>query len=57
MKKYQIEIKETVSQVFEVYASSEEEALKTAEDHYKEEKFVLEPGNLLAVEFSLIPDE
>ncbi len=50
--KYKINIQETISEDFEVEASSEE-AIKMAEELYKKGVFVLESGNLLSVEFSL----
>ncbi len=44
--RYTICIQETVSDLFEVEASSQEEALEIAEEKYDKGEFVLEPGNL-----------
>lgn len=51
--KYKINIEETVSQDFEIEALSQEEAIKVAEKMYKNGEIVLEPGNLLKVEFNI----
>ncbi len=51
--KCKINVQETVSEDFEVEASSEEEAIKKAEELYKKCELVLEPGNLLSAEFTI----
>ncbi len=48
MQKFIITIEETVSQSFNVEASTMEEAMEIAEAKYKSGEFVLEPGNLVA---------
>ena len=45
-KLFQIIIEETVSESFDVYADSIEEAIQTAEDKYNNSEFVLSPGNI-----------
>ena len=47
MKKFKITIEETVSQEFEIEATSLEEAMDTAEQQYNNGELVLEPGNLV----------
>jgi hypothetical protein len=47
MKKFKITIEETVSQDFEIEATSLEEAMDIAEAKYNNGEFVLEPGNLV----------
>ncbi len=49
--KYKINIQETVSEEFEIEANSEEEALRKAQELYKRGEIVLEPGNILSVDF------
>ncbi len=51
--KYKVNVQEIVSEMFEVEAGSEKEALEIAEKMYKKGNFVLEPGNLLSVEFTI----
>ncbi len=50
--RYKINIQETVSEVFDIEASSEQEAIEIAEKMYKSGGIVLEPGNLLSVEIT-----
>jgi hypothetical protein len=47
MKKFKITIEETVSQEFEIEATSLEEAMELAEEQYNNGELVLEPGNLV----------
>lgn len=51
--KYTIIIEETVSEEFTLEAEGEREALKKAEQLYREGKWVLEPGSLLDVKFQV----
>ena len=53
--RYTVLVEEVVSQEFAVEAASPEEALRVAEDSYREGKIVLEPGNLEDVSISLTP--
>jgi hypothetical protein len=45
-RKYTLVIEETVTDEFEVFAESREEALKKAIENYKKGIFVLEPGHV-----------
>ena len=47
MKKFFITIEETISQVFEIYADSPEQAKDIAIKQYNAGEFVLTPGELL----------
>lgn len=47
MKKFFITIEETISQVFEIYANSPEQAKDIAIKQYNAGEFVLTPGELL----------
>ncbi len=49
--KYKVTVQEIVSEDFQIEASSDEEALEIAEKMYKNGEIVLEPGNLLSVDF------
>lgn len=46
MKKFVITIEETVSQDFEVEAENAEQAVKLAKEKYRNEEFVLDPGEV-----------
>ncbi len=50
---YKVNIEEVVSQQFDIVANSEKEALEIARQMYKEGELVLEPGNLISVDFNL----
>lgn len=52
-KTYSILIEETVSQSFEIMADSQEEALRIAEQKYNKAEIVLEPGNIVSVNFRI----
>lgn len=52
--KFVIAIEETVSEYFEVEAEDAEKAIKTAEEKYKKCEFVLEPGNLVYKQISIV---
>ncbi len=55
--KYQIIIEETVSETIEVEADSPQAARELAEDQYKMGIIVLEPGELLDVQFHCVEDK
>lgn len=58
MKEFTIVIEETVSQPFVVVANDAEEAMKIAEDKYKNGEFVLEPGELVCKQMTIVsPDD
>lgn len=44
---YYVTIEEIISEKFKISADSIEEAMNTAEERYKEWKFVLSPGTLV----------
>lgn len=50
---YNVAVEELVCDVFEIEADSPEEALEKAEMMYYNEEIVLEPGELLDVQFSI----
>jgi hypothetical protein len=56
MNQYKILIEETITQKFEIKASTPEEALMIAEREYKNADLILEPGNLIDVQFYCIDD-
>ena len=47
-RKFEIKIKETVSEVFTLFAVNEEDAIDKAIEKYNKCEFVLEPGELVA---------
>lgn len=47
-KKFIITIEEMVTEDFEVFAETEEEAVEIATEKYNSGEFVLEPGNLVS---------
>lgn len=57
MKKFVITIEELISQNFSVEANDAEEAMKIAEEKYKNNEFVLEPGNPVAKQMAIIGPE
>lgn len=54
--RYTVLIEEVVSQEFAVEAASPEEALRVAEDSYREGETMLEPGNLEQVSMKIVGD-
>ena len=54
---YQIIIEETVSKTIEVEADTAQAAREFAEDQYKQGAIVLEPGELLDVQFYAIENK
>ena len=57
MQKFKITIEETVSQDFEIEATSLEEAMDIAEQQYNDGKLVLEPGNLVCKQMQGIDED
>lgn len=53
MKTYLVTIEETVDEAFSVEAENEQEALRVAEENYINGQFILEPGYLTGVKFSV----
>ncbi len=51
MKTYKIEIKETLSKIIEVGASSEDEALTKIKNSYRNEDIILDENDFVDVEF------
>ena len=54
MKKFTVVIEETVSKEFEVLAENEEQALNNAKEKYYNCEFVLDPGDLVYKQMSVI---
>ena len=52
-KKFIITIEEMVTEDFEVFAETEEEAVEIATKKYNSGEFVLEPGNLVAKQMEI----
>lgn len=52
-KKFVITIEEMVTEDFEVFAETEEEAVEIATEKYNSGEFVLEPGNLVAKQMQI----
>ena len=52
MKKYQIEIQETLARIITVTASNEDMAIKIVKDRYHDEEIVLNYGDFVEVEFN-----
>lgn len=53
MKKFQIEIVETLSNIVSVMAESEAAALLKAQEKYRSEEFVLYPEDLIDTKFNI----
>lgn len=51
METFKIELKETLSRVIEIEASSEDEALSKIQDLYKKEEIVLDADDYMETEF------
>ncbi len=52
MKKYYVTIEEMISETFEIEAEEMGEAMEMAKQGYKNGKYVLMPGNLVAKQMS-----
>lgn len=57
MKKYRIVIEETISEEFEIEATSEQEAIAKAINEYEEGNFVLSPGNVEYRQMAVIGED
>ncbi len=56
--RYIVSIEETISEDFEVYAETREDALEIAAKRYKNCEFVLDPGNLIYKQMAItFPEE
>jgi hypothetical protein len=53
MQTFYIEVKETLSQLVEVTAHSEDEALLSVKQRYKDEEIVLDADSHIATDFSV----
>lgn len=51
MKKYQIEIKETLSKIIDIQANTPEDAIALVKDMYQSEIVVLDANNFVDVEY------
>lgn len=54
MKKFTVEITETLQRQIEVEAADENEAISKVEDMYRNEEVVLDSGDYIDAEFNLI---
>ncbi len=57
MKKYRIVIEETISEEFEIEATSEQEAIAKAINEYEEGNFVLSSGNVEYRQMAVIGED
>lgn len=57
MKNYKIEIEEILQNVYDIEASSLEEAINIAQDRYYNEKYILEAENLKETNFREYQDK
>lgn len=57
MKKYKVEIRETLSRVVEIEANSSEDALETVEDLYLDCAYVLDESDFKRYEFFNVTDD
>lgn len=53
MKKYQVEIKETLSEIVDIEANSEEEAIAKVEEQYNNKQIILEPCSYKGTNFEI----
>ncbi len=53
MKKFQIEIVETLGNIVDIVAESEQEALLKAQEKYRNEEVVLYPDDLIDTKFNI----
>ena len=53
MQNFYIEVKETLSQLVEVTASSEDEALLSVKQRYQNEEIILDVDSHIATDFSV----
>ncbi len=53
MQTFYIEVKETLSQLVEVTANSEDEALLSVKQRYQDEEIVLDADSHIATDFSV----
>ncbi len=57
MKKYLVEIKETLSEIIDIEANNEEEAIKKVEKQYNDKQIVLEPCSYKGTNFEICKNE
>lgn len=53
MQNFYIEVKETLSQLLEVTANSEDEALLSVKQRYQDEEIILDADSHIATDFSV----
>lgn len=56
-KTYQVEITETLQRVVEVEAESEEEAIETIEEQYRDEEIVLDYNDFMGCEIDIFESD
>lgn len=57
MKKYQVQIKETLSEIVDIEANNEEEAIEKVEKQYNDKQIVLEPCSYKGTNFEIYKSE
>lgn len=57
MKKFIIEIQETLAKIIEINANSEEEAISTIQDLYRNERIILNAEDYISTEIRRIQNE
>lgn len=55
MKKYQVEITETLQRIVEVEAKNEKNAILKVAENYKDGNIVLDEGDFMGYEITLFP--
>lgn len=53
MKKYQVEIKENISEIIDIEANSEEEAVEKVQEQYYSKEIIIEPCSYKGIEFEI----
>ncbi len=57
MQKFKIEIEEILQEVYEIEASTLEEAIDIAEEKYRNEEIILPPESIKETNFRQFPEE
>lgn len=54
--KYQVEVRETLSKVVDIEASSEDEAIQLVKEQYQNEEIILDSENYIETEYEIYED-